>query len=280
MIELPEARVIADQIAESLTGRVLKTVRPPSFHHKLTWFTGDPADYPARLEGRAVVAANAHGGIVETELEGGLFLWLCDGAIPRLHPPGSPRPDKYQLRLETDEGSAVSVTVAMYGGIQLGTADDRAGMYLHASFTAPSPLGDGFTADYYDSLFVSSEEKIPALSAKAFLATKQRIPGLGNGVLQDLLWQARIHPKRKVGSLSADDRVRLFEQVRGTTRRMAEQGGRDTETDLYGARGGYGTIMSRLNTAMVCPACGGGIRRETYLGGNITYCPTCQPITG
>lgn|GEM_PF-2077218 len=30
---------------------------------------------------------------------------------------------------------------------------------------------------------------------KAFLATEQRIPGLGNGVLQDILWTARIHPK-------------------------------------------------------------------------------------
>ena len=36
----------------------------------------------------------------------------------------------------------------------------------------------------------------PTLSAKAFLATEQHFPGIGNGVLQDILFAAQIHPKR------------------------------------------------------------------------------------
>ena len=27
-----------------------------------------------------------------------------------------------------------------------------------------------------------------------------------------------------------------------------------------------------------CPACGSGLVREAYMGGNIYYCPVCQPI--
>ncbi|MCQ4762422.1 hypothetical protein NE555_17590, partial [Alistipes onderdonkii] len=41
-----------------------------------------------------------------------------------------------------------------------------------------SPLGDGFDAAYFDRLVAGAK---PNLSAKAFLATEQRIPGLGNG---------------------------------------------------------------------------------------------------
>ena len=63
----------------------------------------------------------------------------------------------------------------------------------------PSPLTDTFDRAYFDSLFGADT---PKLSAKAFLATEQRIPGLGNGVLQDILWTAYIHPKRKMEDLS------------------------------------------------------------------------------
>jgi len=63
----------------------------------------------------------------------------------------------------------------------------------------PSPLTDAFDRAYFAALFAVDT---PKLSAKAFLATEQRIPGLGNGVLQDILWTARIHPKRKMGELS------------------------------------------------------------------------------
>ncbi len=278
MIELPEALVISAQADRALTGRVIRQALPPSSPHRLAWFTGDSADYPARLQGRAVTGARSRGGLVEIALEGGLFLWLCDGANPRLHGPGAPRPAKYQLMAELDDGSAVTVTVAMYGGILLGEADQRKDMYLRTSFTDPSPLTDDFTRDYFDSLFTRMDENAGKLTAKAFLATHQRIPGLGNGVLQDLLWRARIHPKRKIATLSDMEKSALYDSVRGTLRTMADLGGRDTENDLYGQPGGYGTVMSKTNTAMVCPSCGGGIRRESFMGGNITFCPACQPL--
>lgn len=36
---------------------------------------------------------------------------------------------------------------------------------------------------------------------KAFLAAEQRFPGIGNGVLQDILLESGIHPKRKISTL-------------------------------------------------------------------------------
>ena len=72
------------------------------------------------------------------------------------------------------------------------------------------------------------------LSAKAFLATEQRIPGLGNGVLQDILWYANIHPKRKISTLSAEQKHKLFRSVKTILAEMTELGGRDTERDLFG----------------------------------------------
>lgn len=116
------------------------------------------------------------------------------------------------------------------------------------------------------------------LSAKAFLATEQRIPGLGNGVLQDILYNAGIHPKRKIMKLSDKEIQALFHSVKNTLKEMAQKGGRDTEKDLFGRPGGYATKMSKNTLHQSCSRCGSVIKKETYLGGSIYYCEGCQPI--
>jgi formamidopyrimidine-DNA glycosylase len=116
------------------------------------------------------------------------------------------------------------------------------------------------------------------LSAKAFLATEQRIPGLGNGVLHDILWTARIHPRRKLATLSDDKMGRMYDAVKSVLPAMAEQGGRDTERDLFGQPGGYKTILSKHTLGTPCPVCGSTIQKATYLGGSIYFCPACQKI--
>lgn len=48
---------------------------------------------------------------------------------------------------------------------------------------------------YYDTLRTDATDK---LSAKAFLATGQRIPGVDKGVFQDFQFCVGIHPKAKL----------------------------------------------------------------------------------
>ena len=49
----------------------------------------------------------------------------------------------------------------------------------------------------------SSEEYAEQLSGKT-------IPGLGNGVLQDILYHTHIHPKKKISGLTDKERENLF----------------------------------------------------------------------
>lgn len=119
----------------------------------------------------------------------------------------------------------------------------------------------------------------PTLSVKAFLATEQRIPGLGNGVLQDILFQAGLHPKRKLTTLSETEKRRLMSSMVMVLKEMTKLGGRDTEKDLFGNNGGYITKMSKNTIKKGCPICGGVTTKEAYLGGSVYYCPVCQPIS-
>ena len=195
-------------------------------------------------------------------------------SAPRLIPPGETVPAKHQLRLDLDDGSTLVVAVAMYGGIQVFGDGENDNPYYRVAMSLPSPLGDGFDPAYFAEML--DAEGAAALSAKAFLATEQRIPGLGNGVLQDILWNARLHPRHKVGFLDDDARDRLYGAVTTTLAQMARDGGRDTERDLFGWPGGYATVMSRLTLELPCPRCGSRKVKESYLGGAVYYCPECQ----
>lgn len=149
--------------------------------------------------------------------------------------------------------------------------------YYLVTMEKPTPLSDEFHEAYWSSLLAAAS---PKLSAKAFLATEQRIPGVGNGVLQDILFRARIHPKTKLSALSDGELEVLFHILKDTLREMTDEGGRDTERDLFGACGGYRTILSAKTAAAPCPLCLGAIIRQAYLGGNVYFCPHCQPLKG
>ena len=198
MIELPEAAALAAQARERLSGRTVTAAEAHRTPHRLMWFSGDPATYRDLLTGAVITGAQGIAGHVQLEA-GDLRIVLSDGAYPRWFAPGEPVPDRHQLRLDLDDGGTLVVVVAMYGGIQVFHDGENDNPYYLAAVQAPSPLGPDADAAWFTGLLDGSDR----LPAKAFLATEQRIPGLGNGVLLDILWTARVHPRRRVGTLGA-----------------------------------------------------------------------------
>ncbi len=271
MIELPEAVVIAQQITDTLSGKRIAHAVANASPHKFAWYTGDPATYNDRLAGKAIGAGAGVAGSIEFAA-GDMVLSIS--APIRYHVQGEKRPKKHQLLVEFEDGTAISSSAQMWGGFFCFPAGTKAG-FADADIARqrPSPLTDAFDRAYFYTLF---DAETPKLSAKAFLATAQRIPGLGNGVLQDILWTARIHPKRKMGELSERAIDEMFEAVKDVLMAMMVQGGRDTERDLFGHPGGYKTVLSKNTVNTPCPVCGTAIRKEAYLGGSIYYCAGCQ----
>ena len=272
MIELPEATVLAKQISETVSGKRINKVIAAHNPHKFAWYYGDPQDYQGLLAGKVIGAAVSCGGLVEIAA-GSATLLFGDGAGLRYYSEGEKLPQKHQLWITFADGSSLVSSVQMYGGIwafPTGSFDNK---YYRMSKERISPLMDAFDRSYFGALFC---EKTDKLSLKAFLATEQRIPGLGNGVLQDILFNAKMHPKKKVSTLSKKDKEGLLDSLKLTLSRMVTHGGRDTEVDLYGRQGGYKTILSRNTVGKPCPICGTIIQKEAYMGGSIYFCSTCQ----
>lgn len=275
MIELPEAQVIAQQMNETLAGKRIMNVTAAHSPHKFAWYFGDPQKYHDLLTGKIIEAATGYGGLVEIKA-GDAIILLGDGVSLKFHEEGEKRAEKHQLLIEFEDFSALSASVQMYGGLWCFKEGEFDNKYYLMAKQKPSPLSDKFDRMYFDSII--SSPGAGRLSAKALLATEQRIPGLGNGVLQDILYNCGIHPKKKLQALSEEDKDNLYQSIKTILLEMAFKGGRDTEKDLFGCNGGYKTKLSKNTADKPCPVCGTIIKKEAYMGGSIYFCAGCQRL--
>jgi len=280
MIELPETYVLAEQIEQTLVGKTIKSAVANAHPHSFAWYEGNPEAYNAMLAGKKITGANPGTGYTC----GGNTEVICDDMVLvistpiKYHAAGEKLPKSHQLLLEFDDDSYMSCTVQMWGAMLCYPATVLESDVMVGHFgneRKPDPLMDAFDEAYFDALWSGTK---PSVSAKAFLATEQRIPGLGNGVLQDILLLAGIHPKRKLAAMGDNDKVRMFNSVKSTLLQMRNEGGRDTEKDLFNNKGGYETLLSKNTLPHPCRICGSKITRQAFLGGNIYFCPTCQPL--
>lgn len=274
MIEVPEALAIAKQINKSIKGkRIVKVVADYS-PHKFAWYHGDPQEYSKILEGKTIGTATAYGGMVSTKVDLASIV-VGEGVAFRYYESDRKAPAKHQLLLELEDSTLVCASIQMYGGIWCFREEGEfQNPYYLIAKEKPSPIAEEFSETYFDNLVSLHSGK--NLSVKAFLATEQRIPGLGNGVLQDILWRSKLHPKTKLATLREDKKELLYSKLKSVLSEMTELRGRDTEKDFFGNKGGYKTVMSKNNVGSNCPVCGGTVIKENYLGGSIYYCDGCQ----
>ncbi|WP_432664098.1 endonuclease VIII [Wukongibacter baidiensis] len=273
MIEIPEAITLSEQINDTLTGKRIDEVIANQSPHKFAWFFGDPIEYDGKLNGMTIEKAQAHGGHIEIKL-GTTRLVFGDGVNLRYLIKGEKLPKKHQLLIQFEDESMLTASIQMYGGMWCFKDGEFDNEYHKVAKKKPSPLSKDFDFKYYEQIL--KDENLQKKSVKALLATEQRIPGLGNGVLQDILFNAKIHPKRKVSTLSDKEIEDIFDSIKSTLHEMTLKGGRDTEKDLFGCRGGYITKLSKKTVKEPCRVCDGEIIKKAYLGGSIYYCEGCQ----
>ena len=191
MLELPEVLTLSKQANDVLSGKTITQVFNATKPHKFTFYSGDPLEYGKLLVGKTILSSKGYGMFVDFYLSGNVIMNIGDGVSARYYNLGDKVPANYQLLLTFEDESFLVFTVAMYGFISAypdGVIDNK---YYTISRESISPLSDAYTEAEFEKLFASAKK---TLTAKALLATEQRIPGVGNGVTQDILFNAGIHP--------------------------------------------------------------------------------------
>jgi len=188
-------------------------------------------------------------------------------------------PKRHQLYLLLDDGSALAFCASLGGPLFLfKVGADGWAVDYRTNF--PSLLSEDFSEQFFMNLIKNTDltKLRPAKSAKCFLVTKSRIPGLDNVILHEILWEARVNPKSVMAALGPDEYKRMYEAIKKVFPAVIKAGGLDTQKDIFGNFGGYVTKASKNTLGKPCERCGGLIVKEAYMGGAVYYCPECQPF--
>lgn len=104
------------------------------------------------------------------------------------------------------------------------------------------------------------------------------VAGIGNAYADEILWSARLHPKRRVGSLDADEWRRLYQSLQSVL--AAAETAVDARLPAEMGVEVRDHLQVRGRAGRPCPRCGARIVRR-HLGYLETdLCPRCQPDPG
>jgi len=271
MIELPEALTIARQMNDELKGKRIESGNRGNSVHKFAFYNRESEEYEEILAGKTVGEVTGHGNWIFAPLEPGFVLVLgCMGGRILFHQNQDTLPRKYHLMLCFEDDTYLTVTIHMWGFIKL--VGESEPVNFHTTLT---PISDEFTYDRFRQLLEDYEER-DKKSIKYFMISGPGILGIGNSYLQDILFRAKIHPKRLVTDIEDGESRDLYDAIRETMREAIELGGRYDERDLYNNPGRYIRILDSKTKGNPCPECGTPIEKIQYLGGASYLCPDCQ----
>jgi formamidopyrimidine-DNA glycosylase len=275
MFELPEMVNLAGQFNQTLRGKTVRKGSLGNSPHKFVWYNRSHDEFETLTTGKTIGETRAKGRWLLTDLDPGyrLVLGECGGKV-LYHPTPQTLPAKYHLCLEFVDGSYLTGMTQMWGAFEL----YEAGLEMERQYIKdmrPTPIDAEFTLEYFSSLIdeLNAGEK---RSAKALLTQEQLIPGLGNAIAQDILFQAGLHPRHPLTALNLVQRGELYRAILETVQAVIEKGGRYDEVDLYNQPGGYVRMMDSRSADKPCPVCATPIEKIQYLGGACYFCPGCQ----
>ncbi len=286
MIELPEAIAFSKQINETLVGKKIRKALKGQNPHKFAFpmegsnqLGGEYSneDFDRILKEKTITKSWSNGNIILVQMDTNYLLSLgCGGEKIIYHKTEETIPKKHQLLLAFRDGTFFSATISGWGEVRLFKAEDL-NKHPHIDYSKYDPLSEEFTFVTFEKLI----EDIPdnrKRNAKRFFISEPGLRGIGNGVIQDIFFLAKIHPRREMSSLTKDERKLLYETTKVELQKMTELGGRDGEKDLFDNWGGYKRKMHSKVVDEPCIVCKTPIVKEQFGGGSIYFCPSCQKV--
>jgi formamidopyrimidine-DNA glycosylase len=247
--ELPEAERARQVIASRGLGRRIVAVDDTDTYVCRPHAPGEIAD---ALIGRELTSAHRRGKAmwVETSEEGpvlGLHLGMAGRIVvdEELAPRGW---DRFVLRFE-DGGS-----LALRDKRRLGRAR------LEPDLDAVGPDAAEISRDDFRARVGRGTAPL-----KARLMDQGVVAGVGNLLADEILWRARLDPRRPAGELTVEVLDGLRREVRAAMRSAIRRGGAHT-----------GDVIAERRRGGHCPRCGAEMARATVGGRTTFWCPVEQ----
>ena len=271
MPELPEVETIKEDLRALVVGITIEcaeVLAPP--------LVEQPAleEFLSRLEGVGVSGARRRAKHLIVELDSGdslVFQLKIGGQLLLVPPVEEPQ-------------TALMLVLYLGGGRRLFLRDETgftrarllgaAELEERLSSLGPEPLEDGFDAGYLARKVGSRRAQI-----KPLILDQKVVSGIGNIYVDEILYDARIHPRRKANTLSGEEWEALYGAIRENLAAGVEH--RGTTVRLYrdvldrpGEHQNYLRVFEKHGRP--CPGCEGEVVREKVGGRPSHFCPACQ----
>jgi formamidopyrimidine-DNA glycosylase len=208
------------------------------------------------LIGRTFVADRRVGKLLLLDLDDGTTLGLRFGMTGKLEVDDQPAVEALQYSSPRLEPAWVRFAVHFGDGGTLRIRDPRrlGGVELDPAEEALGPDALSVTPGQLRAALAGSEAPL-----KARLMDQKRVAGLGNLLVDEILWRAGLDPARAAGSLTPAELRRLHRHLRQTLDQLLKRGGSH-----------LGDLMPARARGARCPRCGGVLLRRT-IGGRTSY---------
>ena len=184
-------------------------------------------------------------------------------------------------RWEAPASKDTRLRLALDDGMELRYRDEtRMGKVYVLQGEAPEAAVPGFAEIGPDAPRISQAEFLERARKRGGevrnLLQDQRVAsGIGNAYADEILWEAKLHPKRTVRSLSRDEGIALYAAMQHVLARAVDEVEAGTPPELGVKVRSHMKVRGRYGTS--CPRCGSKIRRTRKGDDETDHCPACQP---
>jgi len=271
-MELPELTVLSRQMAKEIVGKRISRVEvanPKCLNMSFELFR-------KTVVGKVVRSVEGRGKWLFIKFDSDRVLLFNPGmGVDVIHfKPNDKLPEKYQIKFTLNDKTGFTVRVWWFCYLHLMHAK-KLGEHKLTAKLGINPLDSKFTLDYFKQLLDKKRGNI-----KTFLLDQKNIAGIGNVYVQDMLFNAKLHPQRAISSLTTTEIGALYKSMKSVLNESIELGGLAYEKDFYGNKGRYGSEQFKIayKPGKPCPRCQTTIQKIKTGSTSSFVCPICQPL--
>jgi formamidopyrimidine-DNA glycosylase len=270
MPELPEAEVCARGLARLVAGYRIDAARCTQ-PGRIVRPARDEGAWAAALTGRTIVGVGRRGKQLALRLDDGEALFFGFGLWAEVTVAETEPHDLH--------GAVLSLSGGPDGGVRRALAFHALALSRFSvdswMDTAEPPPFDALDRRLDGAALAALAGSRAAL--KAFLMDERYVLGVGNGYGDEVLWEARLHPRQPAGSLAPEEWARLAQALHRVLEAAISAGGETGFLDPFGAAGRYERRVHRRG-GEPCPRCGEPIAALVAGSRETDYCPSCQAL--
>jgi formamidopyrimidine-DNA glycosylase len=272
MPELPEIANLARQMDKEIKGKHVVNIeskQPKNLNMPV-------AEFAKKIKGKTVTNVSSRGKWIFAKLDPDYYLLInlgMNGDLLYFTPTKKP-PEKYHVQLDFTDKTGFILAFQWFGYIHLVAEKDLSKHKLTARLGI-NPTDKRFTLKHFKEMLTKKKTGI-----KNFLLDQKNVAGIGNVYVQDTLFRARLHPNRKINTLTEKEVEALYNAIKDTLNNAIKLGGLVYEKNFYGKHGKFtgDSFLVGYKTGKPCPNCGTTIQK-IRTGTTASYiCPKCQTL--